>query len=160
MRRLVVAAGIMCGFLSGATPDAAAQIGYLWTYDELLQKADVVVIARCGATIDTGNQVSHPELSPRLPVVEMRTTFQVEAILKTADQKRASPGPELRLRHYRLDLERWQKEHPPELGMPPAGLVNAGGYLAPREGRSYLLFLTRAADGLHEPLSGHTFPTD
>jgi hypothetical protein len=45
-------------------------------------------------------------------------------------------------------------------GMPPPGLVNAGGYLAPREGRSYLLFLTRAADGLHDPLSGHTFPTD
>jgi hypothetical protein len=161
VRPQMITAGLICGLVvSGSTPDAAAQIGYLWTYDELLQKAHVVVIARCLATLDTGTTASHPELSSALPSVEMHTKFRLEAILKTSSQHPAGPGTEFRLRHFRLDMERWRREHPPEPGMPPPGLVGGISALALLEGRSYLLFLTKRADGLYEPLSGFTFPAD
>ena len=160
MRTLIVTSGLICGLVFGSTPDAAAQIGYLWTYDELLQRAHVVVIARCLATLDTGSQLSHPGLAPGLPIVEMHTRFQLEAILKTAGQNPAGLGREFRLRHFRLDMERWRRDHPPEPGMPPRGLLGGLGGLALLEGRSYLLFLTKPADGLYEPLSGFTFPTE
>jgi hypothetical protein len=157
MRTLIITTGLVCGLMSGSTPDATAQIGYLWTYDELLQKADVVVIARCLATLDAGNQLSQAGL----PIVQMHTRFQLEAILKTTGQNPGGLRPEFRLRHYRLDTERWRRDHPPEPGLPPPGLVSADiGALALLEGRSYLLFLTKSADGLYEPLSGHTFPND
>ena len=158
MRELSQTVLLTCGLVLGATPDAPAQIGYLWTYDELLQKADVVVVAKCTTTVDTGRQTNHPELAPALPVVEIRTTFRVKATFKADGQ--AGVGANVSLRHYRLDMERWRKDHPPEPGKPPPGLVNAGGQLGMLEGRSYLLFLKKSVDGVYEPLSGHTFPND
>jgi hypothetical protein len=158
MRDLSLTMLLTCGLVLGATPDAPAQIGYLWTYDELWQKADVVVVAKCIATLDTGRQASHPALSPALPVVEMRTTFRVEATFRADAQ--TGVGVDVTLRHYQLDMERWRKEHPPEPGKPPPGVLNTGSQLAVLEGRSYLLFLKRSVDGVYEPLSGHTFPTN
>jgi hypothetical protein len=158
--RTLITVGLICGLVSGSKPDATAQIGYLWTYDELLEKAHVVVIARCLATRDTGSQPIHPGLPSGLPVVEMHTRFQLEAILKTTDPHPVGLGPEFRLRHFRLDMDRWRRDHPAEPGMPPPGLLGGIGALTLLEGRSYLLFLTKPADGLHEPLSGVTFPTD
>jgi hypothetical protein len=147
------------GVLLASAPQADAQVGYLWTYDELLRKADLVVIAQCRSTRDTGNQLSHPGLT-LVPVVEMQTTFVVDAVVQSGDPNPVSVGSDLRLRHYRHDLERWRKEHPPDPGGLPRGLLNTGSTLVLEEKRSYLLFLIKSADGLYEPLSGHTFPTD
>jgi len=126
---------------------ATAQIGYLWTFEGLLSKADVVVIAECVRTDETGRRRSHPELTPALPVRELETRFQVSAVLKDAEAR--ATEPELHLRHYQYAAEALE-----------GGLVNGGSWLRLEPGHSYLLFLQRGRDGVYEPLSGHTFPAD
>lgn len=110
-----------------------------------MQKAELVLIAERQSTADTGRRRDHPELGPALPVLESQSVFSVALVLKAAQA--VTVGSAVGLRHYQFDRERWRKANP------GAGLVNAGAYLLfPR--RSYLLFLTRAADGVYEPLSG------
>ena len=137
---------------------AVAQVGYLWTPEELTAKADVVAIVEVISTRDTGRAQSHPSLQPRLPVVEMESELRVLALLK------ASVGGEkpdtLRLMYFRHDMEQWQRENPSPPGTPPRGLVNAGSTLQiPPSPTRYLAFLARTSDGRYQPLSGHTFPT-
>ena len=138
--------------LLSATVSASAQVGYDWTYEELMEKADAVVIAECDAARDTGRRREHPVLKPGLPVTEWQAAFRVEAILKA--QTSEPIGPTVRLRYYRLDWAKWQRANP---GL---GLVNAGSYLLLAPKSHYLLFLTRSPDGVYEPLSGHAFPID
>ena len=148
---LVAAAVLVWG------PSVGGQIGYLWTYEELLAKADLVVIARCQRTEDVG-LARHPQLKPGFPVVEMQTAFVVNAVLKN-NANAVKSGGEVRLRHYRRDEARWRQElKVPATG--PFAYVNAGSEVRPQLKKSYLLFLKAGADGIYEPLSGHTFPTD
>jgi hypothetical protein len=143
-RLAVVAVGAM---LAALPSPSDAQVGYLWTHAELLEKADVAVIAECVKTADTGRVRPHPGLTPALPVRELETTFRVSAILKGSFE--LGIGTDLLLRHYRYtaDAER-------------GGLLNAGSWLSLKDGSSYLLFLRRNGDDSYEPLSGHTFPDD
>jgi hypothetical protein len=137
------------------------QIGYLWSFEELTSKADLVVIAESIRTEVTGRRTAHPELRPDLPVAELVTTLKVLAVLKP-DPRAASAGmSQVRLKHYRIDRNELLRRHPPQPGLPPSGLVNAGSYLDfSADTGPYLVFLTRSAGDTYEPLSGHTFPTD
>jgi hypothetical protein len=147
MRRRLVLPGLTAFFFAASPPPSGAQVGYLWSYGELLQKADLVVIGECQGTSDTGRHRPHPELRPASLVRELRTTFRVSAVVKGGT---AVPiGSEMAVRHYR-----WEEE------VLKRGLVNGGFWLRLETHRSYLLFLRRAADGVYEPLSGHTFPND
>ena len=122
-----------------------------------MAKADLVVIARCVGTEDVG-PVRHPQLQPGFPVVEMRTPFLVRAVLKNNGAV-VKADAEVWLRHYRRDDARWRQE----LKIPenaPFAIVNAGSQVLPQRAKTYLLFLKTGADGVYEPLSGHTFPTD
>jgi len=143
--RVVILA--ILAILAGAPRQTEGQIGYLWTHGELLQKADLAVIAECLETVDTGRVRSHPSLTPPLPVHELQTTFRVAAVLKGSGVE--AVGAEVRLRHYRYTAE-----------VAKGGLVNVGSHLGLRPSHSYLLFLVRRPDGVFEPLSGHTFPED
>lgn len=138
---------------------AFAQVGYLWTPEELTAKADIVAIVEVISTRDTGRTQSHPSLRPRLPVVEMEAELRVLAWLKPLAGSEPSPNT-LRLMYFRPDMEQWRRENPSPPGAPPPGLLNAGStlQLTPRPAR-YLAFLSHATDGRYEPLSGHTFPT-
>jgi hypothetical protein len=60
---------------------AWAQVGYLWTPEELTAKADVVVIVEIVTTRDTKG-TNHPSLRPALPVVEMEAELRVLAWLR------------------------------------------------------------------------------
>lgn len=144
-RELTLSLAFLISLLAGSPP-ANAQLGYLWSYDELLQESDVVVIGAWQSSTDTGHHGPHPELG--YPVVEMRTAFEIEAILKNEGQSLAVGGS-LRLKHYRRDWERIKN-----------GLVNGGSVLVFEQDRHYILFLAPAMDGLYEPRSGHTFPAD
>jgi hypothetical protein len=147
MRSAVLVAGLVgCVFAASLSP-ARAQIGYSWPYAELLQKADLVVIAESQNTFDTGRRRLHPELKPAYPVIELQSVFLVSAVLKGNQAVRI--GADLRVRHYRYTDEVRQR-----------GLVNAGFWLRLDPHCEYLLFLRRAADGFYEPLSGHTLPND
>jgi hypothetical protein len=140
---------------------ASSQIGYLWSFGELTTKADLVVIAEPGGTEDTGRHSEHPDLKPGLPVVEMATAFKVLAVLKLDTRATSSDTSRVRLKHYRIDWDEWRRRNPPEPGLPPVGLVNAGSALDfSNDAGPYLLFLRRGSGDIYEPLSGHTFPTD
>jgi hypothetical protein len=150
MTRLLIAAL----FVLLATPFAAdAQIGYLWTFEERQAKADLVAIAEPIATKDTGRRTVHPSLKPDLPVVELETELRVLTTIKGHSE------PNIRLKHYRIDMEEWRRRNGGN-----AGLVNSGTELSfdTAAGRkpAYLLFLIDTGGGQFEPLSGHTFPTE
>lgn len=140
----------------GCAMPASAQVGYLWTPEELTAKADIVAIVEVISTRDMGRTQS-PSLRPRLPVVEMEAELRVLAWLKPSAGSERSPNT-LRLTYFRHDVEQWRRENPSPRGAPPRGLVNSGSTLQLTSTR-YLAFLSRAADGRYQPLSGHTFPT-
>ena len=157
MRPFIAAAFLL---LASLTPRVSGQIGYLWTFDELKARADVVAIAECLTTTDTGHEALHPGLSPALPVVEMRGDFRVLAVLKAREGNGIAVGAALNLFYYRHDQDRWQRDHPRKPGQPPPGLLNAGCTLDLERGAKYLLFLVPGPDGSYQPLSGHTFPDE
>lgn len=151
---------VVLGLVAAAASVAGAQIGYLWSFDELRTKADVVVIAEHAETIDTLRRADHPTLRPSLPVVELKSAFNVLTVLSVKAQE-AGQMRELHLKHYRIDFAEWRRRNPTRPGLPPSGLLNAGSVLEFGDGSGlYLLFLKRSDDGTYEPLSGHTFPTD
>jgi hypothetical protein len=133
-----------------AVPSVAghAQIGYLWTFDELATKADCVVIAEHVRTNDTGRRTTHPELTPGYPVVELETALKLLAVLKPCGQTESKIGTIVTLKHYTPDRERIED-----------GLVNGGSVLAFSAGAAYLMFLKHSEESGFEPLSGQTFPT-
>ena len=141
--------------------EAVAQIGYLWSFDELSAQSEVVVIATPGATQDTGIKTELSDLQPPLPVVELNTAFKVLSLLKGSIS-----GATLLLRHYRLDTDRIR-----------GGCANCGSQLdfattgrmavSCRSGDvsaqlptpcNYVLFLKRDAMGVFVPTSGQVFP--
>lgn len=136
------------------------QIGYLWTFRELTDKADAIVIAEPRQTT-AARRTDHPDFQPRLPVLELTTTLAILSVIKPVQAATGAIGSELRLLHYRVDLEEWRRMRPAKPDEPPAGLVNAGSTLRFEDDKGpYLLFLKRAGDDRYEPLSGHVFPTD
>ena len=137
-----------------------AQIGYLWSFDELRAKADLVVIAEHLETVDTARRKNHPTLKPSLPVIELESAFNVLTVL-SANGRDTGDVRQLRLKHYRIDADEWRRRHPPRPGLPAPGPVNAGSVLDFPEGSGpWLMFLKRGEGGTYEPLSGHTFPTE
>ena len=147
----------LAGVALGCAMPAWAQVGYLWTPEELTAKADAVAIVEVVTTRDT-KRTHHPSLRPPLRVVEVEAELRVLAWLKPLAS--AAPLPStLRLSYFRRDEEQWQRENPATADGPPRGLVNAGSTLVLSGGRSrYLAFLSRTSDGRYQPLSGQTFP--
>ncbi len=151
---------VLALFMLVQTP-ASAQIGYLWSMEELQRSSDVVAVATPTSTRDTGVRTELTNLQPPLPVIELTTKFTVLSVLKGT-----MAGPTLQLRHYRLDDAR--------IG---GGCLNCGGLIqftpeAPvtrtcRAGDvspqlpsrcDYLLFLMRDGAGGFTPTSGSVFP--
>ena len=129
--------------LIAASLSVHAQIGRIWSFEELRAESDLVVIATKGTTREIGKST----LMSSFPVIEVSTDFKVVLTLK------GDVVEILRLRHYRWDRERLAPgfvvvNGPNELSFSPSG------------GRSpdYLLFLKKDADGSFSPVSGHTFP--
>jgi hypothetical protein len=142
-------------YLCGAQP-AAGQVTRLWSYAELLDEADMVVIVDWQSTTDTGREVCDPGITAGYPAVEVETLVEVRAVLK----RPALPltiGEALHLRHYRRNVARMQKQAVPGT---PAGIVNGGGTVTFEKSGEYLLFLRSGAEGKYEPLSGHNAPGD
>ncbi len=163
MRSKWTAGGLSVLVLFLATA-ASAQVGYLWTMDELTKQADLVVIAEYRSTSGFGRGTVHPELKPDLPVIEFESLFEVLTVLKgrlSGAPLQGESRPRLTLRHLQPDMDAWRRRQPRQPGLPPPGLLNTGSTLAFREGKeAYLLFLKHRADGGYDPLSGHTVPTE
>ena len=118
-----------------ATSLAEARMVRLWTYRELLDKADFVVIAMPTATGDSQERLqSLPGMAQ--PVVGVETKFQVSAVLKGEKSTK-----EFVLHHYRCDRVR---------------VPNGPTFITfdPAKKPPYLLFLVREADGRYAPVVG------
>jgi len=139
MGRLVVA-GVALHLCAGA---CEAQVGRLWSPEDLLAESDVVAICEHLDTVATGVKTLHPELRPGLPALEVESRLKVLASLEGN-----VAGPELSILHYWLDWERL-----------PGGVVNGGTELrfvdAPGP---YLVFVKKTPGGSYRPTTGYTFP--
>lgn len=110
-----------------------------WSYQKLLDKSDVVVIATPTATSDSTEKLQNLEGSGQ-PVIGVETKFTVSAVLKGDKEIRT-----LVLHHYRDD----------------GGIIPNGPCLVsfnPEMERTYLLFLVREGDGRFAPTFGQVDP--
>jgi hypothetical protein len=119
------------------------------SYQELLDKSDLVVIAAPTASRDTQERTDLPGIttvtaqnkSVGFPVVGVETRFRVAAVLKGRAALK-----EFVLHHYR--------EADPQPTINGPALVS----FEPSKNRSFLLFLVRGKDGRYVPTAGQTDP--
>jgi len=122
---------------------AQARLMKSWSYQELYDQSDLVVIAKPTSTQDTTEKATLPNISPDVHVVGLSTQFDISLVMKgDTSAKKAT------LHHYRL--------------ADPEQLMRNGPSLTSFDSKQhtrYLLFLHREADGRYSPVSGQTYPT-
>lgn len=114
-----------------------------WTYQEMFNKSDLVVIAAFLSSKDKSEHAVLPDYKPPLIVAEVLTKFEANLVLKgPKDVKR------FQLHHYRYksDADEWAVSDTPFL------------VKIPKYSPSFLLFLTRQSDGNYVPVTGQTDP--
>lgn len=130
-------------FLILATALAAqARLMKNWSYKELYDQSDLVVIAKSISNQDTGEKAKLPNISPDVHVFGVSTEFDVSLVMKGDKSVK-----KVTLHHYRL--------------ADPKQLMINGPSLAtfdPTQHTRYLLFLHRDDDGRYSPVSGQTDP--
>lgn len=112
-----------------------------WTYEQMFEKADLVVIATVVSTSDSKERSVLRDLAPPLDVNGVITTFRARLILKGNKEI-----GEFRLHHYRLASDA------PPLNGPQLLHVES------EKGQAFLLFLSREPDGSFAPVTGQTDP--
>lgn len=122
-------------------PEGNARIAKGWRYQEMFDKADLVVIARRITTRDTEERstiLTHA-------VIGVLTDFQIYLVLK-GDKSIQT----VQLHHYRLasDSEKLTTANGPSL------------ITFDWEHPTFLLFLTKQPDGRYAPVSGQEDPAD
>ena len=121
---------------------AQARLMRTWSYQELYDQADLVVIAKPISTQDTAEKATLPNISPDVHVVGLSTEFDIRLVMK--GDKSAKKA---KLHHYRLT--------------DPKQLMFNGPNLASLDAKQptrFLLFLHAEADGRCSPVSGQTDP--
>jgi len=124
---------------------AHARVTKLWTYQELHDQADLIVIAKHISTTNTTEQAILPNIAPDVDVIGLSSEFDIEAVMKgDASLKK------LTLHHYKLAPLYANKtmENGPDLVS-----FATEGY-----NTRYLLFLRLEPDGRYSPVSGQTDP--
>jgi hypothetical protein len=129
-----------------ATDIVAARAVRIWSYQELLEKSDLVVIASVTANNDTMEHIDLPGFQGQR-VIGVESRFAVSAVLKGDKTLK-----DFFLHHYRPG---------------PDGMIVPNGptfvYFAVSENgstpqRTYMLFLKREADGRYAPVVGQSDP--
>ena len=128
--------------LLGATAVATARLTRAWTYQEMFDAADLVVIARPTSTKDTDER---SKVLDDIPVVGVFTEFETRLVLKGPKETTA-----FTLHHYRLE------------STDDLNIVN-GPWLIdiqiqPHRIFTFLLFLRRERDGVYAPVTDQTDP--
>jgi hypothetical protein len=121
---------------------AQARLMRYWSYQELYDQADLVVIAKPISTQDTTEKAVLPNTSPDLHVVGLSTEFDIRVVMKGDKTLKKCV-----LHHYRLPN--------------PKEMIDNGPMLVsfdPKQHTRFLLFLHREADGRYSPVSGQTDP--
>lgn len=120
---------------------AEARLMRNWSYQELYDTADLVVVAKPTSTQDTSEKAVLPNISPDVHVVGIATEFAISVVMKGDKSMK-----KITLHHYRL--------------ADPKPMMNAPMLVSvdPKEPLHFLLFLRRESDGRYAPVSGQTDP--
>jgi hypothetical protein len=124
--------------LSGAGMVMARFAGPALTYQQMFDKADLVVIAIAYKTKDTNER---NKLLDTVDVIGVETEFNTELTLKGPKDVRI-----FLLHHYREPDDQFTSDGP--------ALV----YIPPEKHPTFLLFLVKEKDGRYAPLTGQTDP--
>lgn len=112
------------------------------TYQEMFDKADLVVIAKPLSTSDTKERSKLPGVGDVIPLIGINTEFETRVVLKGDKKVR-----KFVLHHYKL-------------AEPEVRIVNGPDLVAfdLKSRKSFLLFLIKEADGRYAPASGQVDP--
>lgn len=135
-------------FLLGVTGIVAARAVRFWSYQELIEKSDLVVLATPAATNDTSEQIDLPGFVGE-HVIGVETKFTVSAVLKGDKALR-----NFVFHHYRT-TDGLNITHLPNGPTFVAFDPVANATISPR---TFILFLLREADGRYAPIVGQTDP--
>jgi hypothetical protein len=123
-----------------------------WTYREMTESADLVVIGEWSGTKETDERSTLREATPPVRVAGVTTEFDASLILKGSKDVK-----QFRLHHYRVQHEdETIRPYAPQLVriLEP---VHRDGVDYPGGGK-FLLFLRKEADGRYAPVTGQTNP--
>jgi hypothetical protein len=126
---------------------ASARPVRIWSFRELTDQADLIVIAIPLAVRDTGQKTN----IAAYPATSVETTFEVFSVVK--GEKDAQ---KIVFHHFRRDRGPKRVGGTPQVEVNPPGLVS----FAPKEKKRYLLFLKREEDGRYSALTGQTDPVN
>ena len=117
---------------------AQARIMRTWSYQELYDQSDLVVVAKPVSTQETAEKATLPDIAPDVHAVGLATEFDISVVMKgDKSVKKAT------LHHYRL-------ADPKQLMMNGPSLAS----FDPKQHTRFLLFLHREPDGRYSPVSG------
>jgi hypothetical protein len=135
-----------------ASPSVVARSGKRWTYREMLEKSDLVVIGDWSGTKETDERSTLAETAPPVRVIGVTTEFKASLVLKgPKDVKK------LGLHYYKFQYEDDAlRDLAPQL-IRILEPVERDGVNYPGGGR-FLLFLSKEGDGRYAPVTGQTNP--
>ena len=119
----------------------SGRLMYGWSYEEMFEQADLVVIAKPVATKETAETNTLPDIRPDIKVIGLATEFEVRTVMKGNVTNRFV------LHHYRFAETHEAMPMDPHLVSFDAAKQNC-----------FLLLLTRESDGRYAPVSGQTDP--
>lgn len=115
-----------------------------WTYHEMFDKSDLVVIANVVSTRDGTGHITVTDFGPRLILIGVITEFESSIIFKGAKDIK-----KFQLHHYRYQspADEASVANSPDLVKIPRG-----------QHASFLLFLVKESDGKYAPVTGQMDP--
>jgi hypothetical protein len=128
---------------------ASARLIQSWTFQQLTDKADLVVIGKPVSTNDTAERISNWQGFTKQSVVGVETKFRVAAVLKGDKNLKT-----LTLHHYRAD-QVWGPNGPTFISFDPSAEFRSD---TPRVTATYILFLTNESDGRYASVAGQVDP--
>jgi hypothetical protein len=119
-----------------------AGLMYAWSYQEMFDRANLVVIAKPLWSKDTDERSKLPGVGENVPLIGVNTGFEVRVVLKGDKQLK-----DFTLHYYRL-------------ADPEVAIIN-GPVLVEfdtKKPRAYLMFLIKEPDGKYAPATDQTDP--
>lgn len=142
IKQLGFARALACAFIFAVPLVAFGRLMKSWSYQEMFDQADLVVVAKPVSTTDTAEKAVLPDVAPDVHVMGVETKFEIKLVMKGDKDVRA-----LTLHHYRFEDTQKMMINMPNLAT-----------FDPKDYHKYLLFLKRETDGRYAPVSGQTDP--
>jgi hypothetical protein len=120
----------------------SARIVKPWTYQEMFDKADLVVIAEVLSTKGTEERSALQDLDPHVAVIGVVTEFKSRLMIKGSQSTKT-----FQLHHYKFQSD------DDKLAANSPDLVEISG-----QHQVFLLFLIKEREGRYAPVTGQTDP--